>query len=709
MGFLDITVGWFFAETAQIFFNAVAWIVAQIGYLLDYTVEKMVLEMAELVNGITAIDALWSTFRDLGNIVFIGVLLYIAIRTILNVGNSFNTKRILVRLVIVALFVNFSLFASKVVIDTSNVVALQFYNSIQVEECGESACNISHFFADVTNISSVQSPEALEALENEGSEEGANFKILIARVMGIVFLAVVGFVMAAMAFLLLIRFGFLILLMIASPLAFIAFVLPGTSDMGQKWLHNLFNQSFFAPILFAMVYVVAVLGAELANGLGGNGDLMAAILDPDGDNYGVILTFALMTFLMAYTLVVAKQMGGWVTQKSMQVGVKARNWTGAKVVGATAAGVRATAGRGGQKASESRGLKDAASDENRNAVTRFGARAALKLSDKAANSSFDMRNTRAGKAAGVDDGKQRSSGFRQVVEEKAEKRKEEKGMIERLSPEEKAKVERAKIKQEQADKSLEKAEKEIKKLEKEAKTRYEDAKENAQAQYDRVKNTVEEAQQQTNNELTDVTNNLKQVSSAIKKRAELGDKLAAARSSGDRRLEERIAARLNALTDDIDGVSNLEDLDTKQNDLQDRKSDLESRKETLQRRRNTVQNAYNDRKSQARNVYTDERDELKTKREVAKESTKKFKKKMDNVINVGNKRGEGFVETMLEQQSTLDKIAGFAGYKFDTTQSRANRDFALENIGDIKSKDEDSAGRTAKDRASSKLRNIYNT
>lgn len=615
---VDASIGRLFAEGAQLIFNAVAWIVAQIGYLLDHTVELMVLEMAELVSDIGAIDTLWTTFRDLGNIVFIGVLLYIAIRTILNVGNDFNTKRILVRLVIVALFVNFSLFATKVVIDTSNVVALQFYNSIQVEECGESACNISHFFADVTSISSVQSPEALESIESE--PDMGNTRIFIARSLGIVFLLVAGFVMAAMALLLVVRFGFLLLLMIASPLAFIAFILPSTSKMGERWMHSLFNQSFFAPVLFAMIYVVAVLGVELKSGLGGDGDLMAAILDPNGDNIGVILTFILMIILMAYTLVVAKQMGAAGASQTIKIGKQARNAgqsalvgagraTGAAAVGAAAGTAayagRSVAGRYGNRMANSAKLKQKAAQGG---AGGWIAEKRMQLGDKMAGSSFDVRNTKAvGDKVGTVG--RREGGYRDVVEEKEKQREETKKQIESLSAAEKQAAEEAKL------------------------------------QKDKLKDQKGKLDEKISNETTEVNR-------AINNRNQLRNKLAEARKNNNDQLETQLKQQLGDLEGQvrkkIRGVDNIDD--------------LEKRRDRLDERKRSLQGTF-----------------------------KQKNKDLDKIINVGQERGEEFIETMMNQQSTLDKIRDkmslySQGDIAETTTTQSNRSMAVGNLGDVKNR-----------------------
>ena len=61
----------------------------------------------------------WAVVRDLSNIFFILILLYIAIQTILGIGHE--TKKMIAKVVIIALLINFSMFFTKVVIDSSNI------------------------------------------------------------------------------------------------------------------------------------------------------------------------------------------------------------------------------------------------------------------------------------------------------------------------------------------------------------------------------------------------------------------------------------------------------------------------------------------------------------------------------------------------------------------------------------------------------------
>ncbi len=73
----------------------------------------------------------WRIVRDFSNIFFILVLLYISIKMILGLGGA-GVKKMVASVIIAALLINFSMFMTKVVIDASNILALIFYNKIQV-------------------------------------------------------------------------------------------------------------------------------------------------------------------------------------------------------------------------------------------------------------------------------------------------------------------------------------------------------------------------------------------------------------------------------------------------------------------------------------------------------------------------------------------------------------------------------------------------
>jgi len=101
------------AALGQTVLEIFGWILAVTGLVLNKTVEITVIEMGAKVGGIGTIEVGWKIFRDLANILIIFSLLYIGIITILNLKlGGYDVKKLLVSLIIAAVFINFSLFFS---------------------------------------------------------------------------------------------------------------------------------------------------------------------------------------------------------------------------------------------------------------------------------------------------------------------------------------------------------------------------------------------------------------------------------------------------------------------------------------------------------------------------------------------------------------------------------------------------------------------
>ncbi|MDQ5955336.1 MAG: hypothetical protein QG621_339, partial [Patescibacteria group bacterium] len=96
----------------------------------------------------------WAAVRDLANMIFIFLLVYLAITVILQAETQ-GTMKMLAGIIIAALLINFSFFFTRLVIDGGNLLALQFYNAIDAPSLTESAQNSTGVVGTgVTNIAS---------------------------------------------------------------------------------------------------------------------------------------------------------------------------------------------------------------------------------------------------------------------------------------------------------------------------------------------------------------------------------------------------------------------------------------------------------------------------------------------------------------------------------------------------------------------------
>ena len=104
------------------FFLTITGIILNISIILTMNIKA-------IYEATPAIDQVWLVIRNISSIFIIFGLLYASIATILDVGKV-NVSTWVKNIIVAGLLINFSLFFTKVLIDTSNLVSLQFYRAI---------------------------------------------------------------------------------------------------------------------------------------------------------------------------------------------------------------------------------------------------------------------------------------------------------------------------------------------------------------------------------------------------------------------------------------------------------------------------------------------------------------------------------------------------------------------------------------------------
>lgn len=204
----------------------------------------------------------WGTIRDIANLFFVFVLLYIAIGTILQIGGV-QLKKALTTVIIVALVINFSLFFTRVVIDASNIFALEFYNAIGTPsstphlngDSGIQERSIAAGFVGAFDPQKMISPELYSEWKDEkGFSKSALFIVFL---LGAIVNVVTAYVLFFAGFLMVGRVVAFLFLAIASPIAFMSYAVPKSSGFAGKWWGHLANQALLAPVFLFFIYVIA--------------------------------------------------------------------------------------------------------------------------------------------------------------------------------------------------------------------------------------------------------------------------------------------------------------------------------------------------------------------------------------------------------------------------------------------------------------------
>ena len=397
------------------------------GALLNLVVQYSVVDMKEHLDEADAVNNAWKVIRDVANMTFIFVLLYAAIKTILGIGS--DTKKLIVNIVVVAILINFSLFFTKVVIDASNILAVTFYDAIAPGALTGTATGL----LGKTGIAdSLMQPLNLTSIWNTTGLSGT--KILTVGIMGTIVTLIAAFVFFAIALMFIIRFVVLIFVLILSPIAFIAFILPQAEKYRKQWVDALTGQAFFAPIYFMLTWIVIVVsrgllpstGGSMADALSGTIGASSQAQAPTADELQILLNFIIMIALLISSLMIAKE---WANKAGGAVSGITKWATGAAggaTLGLAGRFGRGTFGRAGGALSESEGLKDAVA---KGGVKGMAARLALATTRKTAGYSFDVRGTGIGDV--LDAGKAQKGGFTKDLEEKI---KAEKKYADSLKP-----------------------------------------------------------------------------------------------------------------------------------------------------------------------------------------------------------------------------------------------------------------------------------
>ena len=277
------------------------------GWTLDKAVNYTVIDMGDNVRSIGAIETGWKVFRDLSNIVIIFVLLFIGIVTILH-SQDYNTKALLTKLIAVALLINFSLFFTQVVIDSSNLISLQFYNRITTTKNvtgGEDIIRgVGERYMDAFGLTTIYDGEKII---QPAIVYGKNtfFQIFLISVLGSVVFIVASFAFLAGAFLLIVRFVVLVFLMILAPLAFVGMILPSLSKHANRWWSALMRYAFFAPAYMILTwFVIEVINSEAFKysiGLDSGASFAAVV---NGGSKAILFNFVIViAFIIASVLI----------------------------------------------------------------------------------------------------------------------------------------------------------------------------------------------------------------------------------------------------------------------------------------------------------------------------------------------------------------------------------------------------------------------
>ena len=320
------------ALVASAFLSLGVLILTIAGLLFNIAIEYGIDKFSTLYGWVqSGVELGWTVFRDLANIIIIGLFTFVAISTILG-SSEYGYRKMVPRVLLVAILINFSLLFTKLIIDTSHFVASKFIDSmVAAQQAAGTSSVVVPSGDDVAGDKNAGGAVATQAqtagiagafmnklgipgLGNtfasvrKAQEEHNSW--LVGLGYGILAL-IVSLAAAAVflygAYLLIARSILLLILLLTSSLAFATYLIPKL-DSGsygwKKWWDSLFKSAIFAPMLIILLWISLKIAEPLAKGIGGKGTLGAIAADPAANigalfNYLIVLGFLFASIKIA--------------------------------------------------------------------------------------------------------------------------------------------------------------------------------------------------------------------------------------------------------------------------------------------------------------------------------------------------------------------------------------------------------------------------
>ena len=227
-----------------------------LGSITDLTAtHKSIIEQFSDQN--SAIYKAWSSFRNLANIGFVIMLLVVVFSQVTNLGiSNYNIKKILPKLIITAVLVNFSYLILGVAIDLSHIIGNGIGSAIRTIAGESMSAEASAQASSI--VSKIAGMVTGAGLIGGGVAIATTGPALILPVVLFVITTVIsvffGFIMLT------IRQAAIIMVIVLAPLAMVLYALPNTAAVTKKYLSTL-----KALLMLYPMFVLATSAGALAS------------------------------------------------------------------------------------------------------------------------------------------------------------------------------------------------------------------------------------------------------------------------------------------------------------------------------------------------------------------------------------------------------------------------------------------------------------
>ncbi|EKD78382.1 MAG: hypothetical protein ACD_41C00354G0004 [uncultured bacterium] len=307
---LPVQASWFdsgIEKVRDVVLTLLSWLLYYLGIVLygwlATMATKLLVYVAQLNNftDLPVIIEAWSVVRDLANMFFIVILLVIAFGTLFRI-EAYSWKKLLPKMVLAAILVNYSRAICGFIVDASQVVMLTFVAAI------EDAATVGMVEAfQLNKILQFESKlDPTTGTEVQGSTERFVALLAAGGMLVTMFIVQMVYVVVLVGRLVMIWF-----LTVLSPLAFASSVLPQTEKFSSQWWEMFTRYVIVGPLCMFFLWLGMFIAAKSVDS-GGLGSVAAteavqdiAVKDAQAGGAGALNTTLIAGFVIATMMLMA--------------------------------------------------------------------------------------------------------------------------------------------------------------------------------------------------------------------------------------------------------------------------------------------------------------------------------------------------------------------------------------------------------------------
>lgn len=235
-----------------VIFVPVTWIASGAIALFGFAANPDMLSGSTGLLNRSVVYELWKFIRDFFNLFFIFSLLLVAFSTVFQI-ERYSIKKLLLSIVLAALFVNFSFPISRFLIDAANV-PMYFFAKQMMSSTGKSSSSDA---LAASALSSTRIEQILLPARNGDKSVDYKNTNISQLFLAIVFMFLFAISLAVLAIMFVVRLTALVVLVIFSPIGFVAAAIPIDSlkKFSGQWWDNFNKYIIFGPVAMLMLLV----------------------------------------------------------------------------------------------------------------------------------------------------------------------------------------------------------------------------------------------------------------------------------------------------------------------------------------------------------------------------------------------------------------------------------------------------------------------